>query len=352
MVGQNYLRLLVNHPWFEIIDVAASSHSAGLEYKQAVAGKWYMPSGIPAQVADLIVRDVADMAAVASSTRLIFSALELPEKADTRALEFQYAKAGFPLVSNSSANRWTPDVPIIIPEINPEHVAIIPVQQANHKLPKTGFIVVKPNCSIQSYLVTLVALEAAGYPVDRVQVTTLQALSGAGRRGLSDPEMRNNVIPNIPGEEEKTEREPLKVLGAVSDTGILNTDRITIDATCTRVPVDDGHTAVVRIGFKNNEPTHEDIKRIWRDFSGESQKLKLPSAPPQPIIYLEEDDRPQPRLDRDAGQGMAITVGRLAEDKFLDAKYVALSHNTIRGAAGGATLAAELLVAKGLINGH
>ncbi|MFH1852552.1 MAG: aspartate-semialdehyde dehydrogenase [Candidatus Neomarinimicrobiota bacterium] len=352
MVGQNYLRLLADHPWFEVVDVAASDRSAGRNYADVVAGAWYPPTAIPERIAGLTVRDVRDFAAIPAGTAAIFSAAELPDKASTAELEFEYARAGYPLISNSSANRWTPDVPMLIPEINPGHSAVIPLQQARRHLPATGFVAVKPNCSIQSYLVTLTALELAGYPVERVQVTTLQALSGAGQRGLNDQALRENVVPYIPGEEEKTEREPLKILGRVGENGIVVAGGPLIDATCTRVSVVDGHLAVVRVGFRDKIPSRETVIRVWREFRGEPQRLKLPLAPPELIIYRDEDDRPQPRLDRDTGRGMAVTAGRLQPDKFFDLKYVALSHNTVRGAAGGAILAAELLVAQGFIGGR
>ena len=254
------------------------------------------------------------------------------------------------MISNSSANRWTDDVPMIIPEINPDHVDIIPLQQSTRNLPASGFVTVKPNCSIQSYLVTLFALEEAGFPVDQVQVTTLQALSGGGQTTITSLEMRENVIPFIGGEEEKTENEPLKILGHVTNAGIQNTDQIDISATCTRVPVIDGHTAVVNIRFKDKKPSIDTVKSVWQNFKGLPQTEKFPMAPNKPILYFEEENRPQPKLDRNLEKGMAVSVGRLAEDKFFDIRYVALSHNTVRGAAGGAILMAELLVQKGYIH--
>ena len=351
IVGQNYLRLLADHPWFQIVDVAASPRSAGKIYIEAVNENWLMTGEIPSSMKELVVRDVQDFESIPENVYCIFSAMDLPEKEETRKLEFEYAKAGYPIISNSSANRWTKDVPMIIPEINPDHANVIPIQQENRNLPKTGFVAVKPNCSIQSYLVTLTALEDAGFPVNQVQVTTLQALSGGGQAVIKSKEVQENVIPFIDGEEEKTENEPLKILGQISDTGIKNTDRIDISATCTRVPVIDGHTAVVNIRFKNEKPPLDEIKSIWSNFKGLPQTEKFPMAPERPIIYFDEENRPQPKLDRDLEKGMAVTVGRLEEDKFFDVRYVALSHNTIRGAAGGAILMAELLVKKGYIHG-
>ena len=350
MVGQNYLRLLENHPWFQIVDVAASPRSAGEKYADAVDGNWLMQGEIPNSVKDLVVRDVRDFDAISENVKCVFSAMDLPDKTDTRNLEFEYAKAGYPIISNSSANRWTDDVPMIIPEINPDHVDIIPLQQSTRNLPASGFVAVKPNCSIQSYLVTLFALEEAGFPVDQVQVTTLQALSGGGQTTITSLEMRENVIPFIGGEEEKTENEPLKILGHVTNAGIQNTDQIDISATCTRVPVIDGHTAVVNIRFKDKKPSIDTVKSVWQNFKGLPQTEKFPMAPNKPILYFEEENRPQPKLDRNLEKGMAVSVGRLAEDKFFDIRYVALSHNTVRGAAGGAILMAELLVQKGYIH--
>jgi len=350
MVGQNYLRLLENHPWFQIVDVAASPRSAGKKYADAVDGNWLMQDEIPNSVKDLVVRDVRDFDAISENVKCVFSAMDLPDKTDTRNLEFEYAKAGYPMISNSSANRWTDDVPMIIPEINPDHVDIIPLQQSTRNLPASGFVAVKPNCSIQSYLVTLFALEEAGFPVDQVQVTTLQALSGGGQATITSLEMRENVIPFIGGEEEKTENEPLKILGHVTNAGIQNTDQIDISATCTRVPVIDGHTAVVNIRFKDKKPSIDTVKSVWQNFKGLPQTEKFPMAPNKPILYFEEENRPQPKLDRNLEKGMAVSVGRLAEDKFFDIRYVALSHNTVRGAGGGAILMAELLVQKGYIH--
>jgi len=350
MVGQNYIRLLENHPWFQIVDVAASPRSAGKTYSDAVGQSWLMPDPMPVSVSNLVIRDVRDFDSIPKNVNCVFSAMDLPEKEKTRNLEFDYAKAGFPLISNSSANRWTNDVPMIIPEINPDHIDVIPIQQSGRGLPPNGFVAVKPNCSIQSFLVGLHALEEAGFTVDQVQVTTLQALSGGGQATISSPEMVKNVIPYIKGEEKKTENEPLKILGHITNEGIKNTGRINISATCTRVPVIDGHMAVVYIRFKDKKISIDRIKSIWSKYKGIPQIENLPTGPERPIIYIEEENRPQPKLDRDLENGMAVTIGRLTQDKIFDFRFVALSHNTVRGAAGGAILMAELLVKKGYIH--
>ena len=349
IVGQNYIKLLVGHPWFEITDVAASPRSAGKPYAEAVKEKWQMSIEIPGNIRNLMVRDVQDFASLKSDIRFVFSAMDLPEKKDTKAIEFKYAEKGIPVISNSSANRWTPDVPMIIPEINHHHIDIIPIQQKYRGFSK-GFVMVKPNCSIQSYMTPIYALEKKGYKVEKMIVTTLQAVSGAGYPGVSSLDMIDNIVPYIGGEEEKSEQEPLKILGKVGDKGIINDDSLQISATCTRVPVSDGHTACVNIKFKNKIPSKEDIIKIWRDFKSIPQELDLPFAPRQPIIYLENDNRPQPNKDRQNDKGMAVMIGRLRKDNIFDYKFVALSHNTIRGAAGGAILNAELLKAKGFLN--
>lgn len=349
VVGQNYVKLLANHPWFEIVDLAASERSAGKTYAAAVADRWLMDISIPEKIAGMVVRNVREHEKVPADIRLFFSATELDDKQATREFEFEYATKGYPVVSNSSANRWTSDVPMIIPEINPQHLEIIPAQQQTRDLPKTGFVTVKPNCSIQSYLVAIHALREAGFPIKEVQVTTLQALSGAGYKGLTSQVMRENVSPFIGGEEEKTEREPSKILGSVSETWIIPESSIQMSALCTRVPVLDGHTAVVQLNFAKEVPSIQTIQEIWTDFMGEPQVLNLPSAPKPAIIVRDEADRPQVKLDVMNGKGMAITIGRLEEDKFFDIRFVALSHNTVRGAAGGAILTAELLVEKGYI---
>ncbi|MCF7826482.1 MAG: aspartate-semialdehyde dehydrogenase [Candidatus Marinimicrobia bacterium] len=349
VVGQNYVRLLADHPWFEIKDLAASSRSAGKTYQEATSGKWLMTSEIPKKFLNVRVRDVLDYKSIPADIQLFFSATELDDKEATREFEFTYAEQGYPVVSNSSANRWTPDVPMIIPEINAKHLEILPLQQKNRNFPRSGFVVVKPNCSVQSYLVAIHALRVAGYPVEEILVNTLQALSGAGYKGLTEQERRITVNPLIPGEEEKTEKEPSKILGLLEDNQIIPDYSMDMSALCTRVPVVDGHTALVYLNFAEKVPSLEMIKKIWSEFTAEPQLLKLPSAPEPPIIVKKEADRPQVHLDVNNGAGMAVTIGRLAEDKFFDIRFVALSHNTVRGAAGGAILTAELMVAKGYI---
>jgi len=347
-VGQNYIRLLQGHPWFEIIDVAASPRSAGKSYEDAVKAKWQMPISIPNDIKELIVRDVQDFQKIPPDLTFVFSAINMPTKEQIKDLEIEYAKRDLPVISNNSAHRWTSDVPMIIGEINHEHANIIPAQQKRNGFTK-GFIVVKPNCSLQSYLTPIHALESASYKVDKLIITTLQAVSGAGYPGVPSLDIVDNIVPYIPGEEEKTEKEPLKILGKVGKHGIEDDTSIQISATCTRVPVSDGHTASVNIKFKEKIPTKAEIIKIWSSFRSVPQELDLPFAPEIPIIYLENIDRPQPKKDRNNEKGMAITVGRLREDTVFDYKFVALSHNTVRGAAGGAILNAELLVNKGFI---
>jgi aspartate-semialdehyde dehydrogenase len=349
VVGQNYVRLLANHPWFEIKDLAASPRSAGKTYEEAVRERWLMETPMPERLKSMPVRDVMDYGAISGDIKLFFSATELEDKQATRDFEFSYATKGYPVVSNSSANRWTPDVPMVIPEINASHLEIIPIQQKHRGLPGYGFVVVKPNCSVQSYLVAIHALREAGYPVEEVLVNTLQALSGAGYRGLTEPQRRITVNPLIPGEEEKTENEPAKILGLFEDNQIIPDYSMDMSALCTRVPIVDGHTALVYLNFAEDIPSLEIIKDIWSEFTAEPQRLKLPSAPLPPILVMEEEDRPQVHLDVSNGNGMAVTIGRLAEDKFFDIRFVALSHNTVRGAAGGAILTAEMLVEKGYV---
>jgi len=348
MVGQQYLRLLQNHPWFEIVDVAASPRSAGKTYEEAVKAKWFMPIPIPEDLKKLIVRDVQDIDSINPEVSFVFSAVAMPTKEEIKEIEFKYAKKGIPVVSNNSAHRWTPDVPMIIPEINHDHINIIPIQQKSRGFTK-GFVLVKPNCSLQSYLTPIYALEKVGYKIEKLIITTLQAVSGAGYPGVPSLDIVDNIVPYIGAEEEKTEQEPYKILGKVGADKILNDESIKISATCTRVPVTDGHTASVNMKFKNKKPTKEEIIEIWNNFKSLPQELDLPFAPKQPIIYLDNIDRPQPKKDRDNDKGMAVTVGRLREDTVFDYKFVALSHNTIRGAAGGAILNAELLKSKGYI---
>jgi aspartate-semialdehyde dehydrogenase len=348
IVGSNYIRLLQNHPWFEITDVAASERSAGKPYKEAVKDKWHMSIPIPNNIKNLIVRDVQDFDKIPKDLNFIFSAINMPTKEQIMELELKYAYLGFPVISNNSAHRWTPDVPMIIGEINYEHLNVIPIQQKNRGF-TNGFIVVKPNCSLQSYLTPIFALEQAGYKVSELVITTLQAVSGAGYPGVPSLDIVDNIVPYINGEEEKTEKEPLKILGKLGKMGIENNKTIKISATCIRVPVSDGHTASVNIKFEEKIPLKEEIIQIWTSFKSLPQELNLPFAPKRPIIYLENDDRPQPKKDRDIDKGMAIIVGRLREDNVFNYKFVSLSHNTVRGAAGGAILNAELLVSKGFI---
>lgn len=347
-VGQNYIKLLQDHPWFEIADVAASPRSAGKSYVDAVKEKWQMSIPIPTKIKNLTVRDVQDFEKIPNDLDFVFSAIKMPTKEQIKELEYKYAKNGFPVISNNSAHRWTLDVPMIIGEINHEHVNIIPIQQKNKDF-TYGFIVVKPNCSLQSYLTPIYALDQAGYKVEKLIITTLQAVSGAGYPGVASLDIIDNIVPYIDGEEEKTEEEPLKILGKVGKNGIENYKNIQISATCTRVPVSDGHTASVHVKFKDKIPLKEEIIDIWKAFKSLPQELDLPFAPNQPIIYLENVNRPQPIKDRDNDKGMAVTIGRLREDNVFDYKFVSLSHNTIRGSAGGAILNAELLVAKGFI---
>ncbi|MFX1573132.1 MAG: aspartate-semialdehyde dehydrogenase [Promethearchaeota archaeon] len=348
MVGQNYIKLLQDHPWFEIIDVAASPRSAGKSFKDAAKKKWQMVIPIPKDIENLLVRDVQDFESIDPKLNFVFSAINMPTKDQIKEVEFEYARRGIPVISNNSAHRWTPDVPMIIPEINHNHIDIIPYQQQNRSFSK-GFVLVKPNCSVQSYLTPIYAIEREGYKVEKLIITTLQAVSGAGYPGVASLDVVDNVVPYIDGEEEKTEKEPLKIFGKIGGDHIINDDSIQISSTCTRVPVTDGHIACVTLKFKDKKANKDEIIKIWRDFKSLPQELDLPFAPKQPIIYLEQVDRPQPKKDRDIDKGMAITVGRLRPDSIFDFKFVALSHNTIRGAAGGAILNAELLVSKGFI---
>ncbi len=346
MVGQNYLRLLENHPWFQVSYLAASSHSAGKKYAEAVAGRWLMEGEIPERVANLTINSVHEAKEAAEECDFVFSAFNM-EKQAARELEAQYAEY-IPVVSNNSAHRLTEDIPLIIPEINPHHLQIIPIQQRNRGWEK-GFIIVKPNCSIQSFLPPVYALMAAGYPVESLAVTTLQAVSGAGYPGLAALEMIDNVVPFIQGEEEKSEQEPLKILGSIRDDKFIDLDSLVLSVHCNRVPVSHGHMATVSLKFRDKKPNLQEVKDIWESFEGAPQALNLPSAPLSPIVVRKEIDRPQPVKDRDAGNGMAISVGRLRECPLFDIRFVALSHNTIRGAAGGAVLSAELLKAKGYL---
>lgn len=341
MVGQRFVSLMADHPWFNVTLLSASANSAGKTYKEAVAGRWAMSTPLPEKFADMIVADAADIDA-AKELDFVFCAISL-DKAQTKELEMAYAKAEIPVVSNNSAHRGTPDVPMLIPEVNAEHIEII-ASQRKRLGTKRGFIAVKPNCSIQSYVPALHPL--ADFGIEQVVACTYQAISGAGKTFDSWPEMIDNVIPYIGGEEQKSEQEPLKVWGEIKDGEIVAAAKPVITAQCIRVPVSDGHLAATFVKFAN-KPSAETIKERWLNYKGVPQQLELPSAPKQFIKYFEEDNRPQTRLDRDIEGGMGVTVGRLREDPIYDYKFVCLSHNTLRGAAGGAVLMAELLAAKG-----
>ena len=347
MVGQNYIRLLANHPWFEVVYLAASPRSAGKKYRDAVAGRWQMHVEIPEQVQDIEVKDASNIEGAIRQCSLIFSAVDM-EKQVIASLESEYAKRGFAVVSNNSAHRSTDNVPVLIPEINAAHIEIIPEQQKRYGWDR-GFIAVKPNCSIQSYMLPLYALLEAGYPVDKMVVATLEALSGAGYPGPSAMDMIDNVVPYIPGEEEKSEIEPGKILGKIQDGRFVPDDSISISAHCNRVAVVDGHIACVSLHFSDKKPEIEEVVEIWQSFRAVPQELELPSAPLHPLVYRPEIDRPQPRKDRDADKGMAVSVGRLRPCNVLDYRFVGLHHNTVRGAAGGSILIAELLKAKGYL---
>ncbi len=342
MVGQRFLLLLKNHPQFNVVCLAASEKSAGKKYKDAIK-MWQLAEPMPEKFADMTVLDAtADMLKIAKSVDFCFCAVNMP-KDKIRALEESYAKAECPIVSNNSAHRFTDDVPMIIPEVNAEHLEIIAAQKKRLGT-KRGFIAVKSNCSLQSYVPLLHPLKKFG--IESVAVCTYQAISGAGKTFATMPEIIDNVIPYIGGEEEKSEKEPLKIWGTVEGGRIIPAASPKITAQCLRVPVSDGHTAAVFVKFKN-KPTKEQILKEWAEFSGQPQALRLPSAPVRFIHYFEEDDRPQPKLDRNTENGMAVCAGRLREDSVYDYKFIGFSHNTLRGAAGGAVLLAELLAAKG-----
>ncbi len=347
MIGQIYLRLLSNHPWFEVTYLAASPNSAGKKYSDAVAGRWHMKSDIPERFRDIIVEDASLVEKAIGKCDFIFSAVEMDKQA-ILAVESEYARQGFAVVSNNSAHRSTEDVPVMIPEINADHLDIIPLQQKKQGW-KKGFIVVKPNCSIQSYMIPLYALMKAGYKIDKMIVATLQAVSGAGYPGPASIDLIDNVLPTLSGEEEKSEVEPRKIFGKIQNGIIVPDEVLKISAHCSRVAVTDGHIACCSIQFAGKKPDINEIINIWRNFSALPQELKLPSAPNPVMIYRDEVDRPQPQKDRDAGEGMAITVGRLRKCNVFDYRFVGLHHNTVRGAAGGAILTAELLKAKGYI---
>lgn len=344
MVGQRFVTLLADHPWYEVTAVAASPRSAGRTYEEAVGDRWKMPVPMPEPVKRMIVMDVNEIEKVAGEVDFVFSAVDMT-KEEIRVIEDAYAKTETPVVSNNSAHRWTPDVPMVIPEINPEHFQVIEFQKRRLGT-KRGFVAVKPNCSIQSYAPVLSAwMEFEPY---EVTAATYQAISGAGKTFQDWPEMAGNIIPYIGGEEEKSEQEPLRLWGAVRDGQIVPAVSPVITCQCVRVPVLDGHTAAVFVKFRKKPGKAQLIEKLV-NFQGLPQTLKLPSAPSRFITYLKEDNRPQVRLDVDVENGMGITVGRLREDKVYDFKFIGLSHNTLRGAAGGALLCAELLTAQGYI---
>ncbi|XID94504.1 aspartate-semialdehyde dehydrogenase [Paenibacillaceae bacterium WGS1546] len=344
MVGQRFVQLLDGHPWFEVAAIAASAGSAGKTYEQSVQGRWKLESPIPEAVKNIVVQDASKVEEVAAGVDFIFCAVDM-KKAEIQALEEAYAKTGTPVVSNNSAHRWTPDVPMVIPEINPGHLEVIAAQRKRLGTP-TGFIAVKPNCSIQSYVPMLHALRE--FNPTKVVASTYQAISGAGKNFSDWPEMIDNVIPYIGGEEEKSEHEPLRIWGSVSDGEIAKASAPLITTQCIRVPVLDGHLAAVFVSFEN-KPSKDEILARWNQFRGRPQELALPSAPKRFITYFEEENRPQTKLDRDIEGGMGVSAGRLREDTLYDYKFVGLSHNTVRGAAGGAVLIAELLKAEGYI---
>lgn len=345
MVGQRFLTLLENHPYFEVTALAASARSAGHTYEEAVGARWKMKVPMPEKFRGMMVHDAAKIDEMKPLVDFVFCAVDM-KKEDIRALEEAYAKAEIPVVSNNSAHRWTPDVPMVIPEINDDHLSVIEAQRARLGT-KRGFIAVKPNCSIQSYVPALTPLLA--FEPTEVVATTYQAISGAGKTFREWPEMIDNVIPYIGGEEEKSEQEPLKIWGHVENGKIVKAEAPLITTQCIRVPVTDGHTAAVFVRFAK-KPTKEQILEAWKNFSGKPQQLGLPSAPAQFVTYFEEDNRPQAALDRDLYGGMGVSVGRLREDTLFDYKFVGLSHNTLRGAAGGAVLIAELLYREGYMD--
>lgn len=346
MVGQRFISLLEHHPWFHVTTLAASAHSAGKTYEQAVSGRWMMSTQIPEAAKSIVVKDaVADAEEIAHSVDFAFCAVDM-KKDEIRALEETYAKYECPVMSNNSAHRFTPDVPMMIPEINDDHAQIIEAQRKRLGT-KRGFVAVKSNCSLQSYVPALHPLKEWG--ITKVLACTYQAISGAGKNFETWPEMVDNVIPFIGGEEEKSEKEPLKIWGTVSDSEIIPASTPSITTQCIRVPVTDGHLAAVFVSFEK-KPTIEEIKNAWKNFAGYPQQHNLPSAPKQFLTYFEEDNRPQTKLDRNLENGMGVSVGRLREDSQYDYKFVCLSHNTIRGAAGGAVLMAETLASKGYLD--
>ena len=348
MVGQRFTLLLENHPWFEVTVLAASKRSAGKTYGETVEGRWHMTAPLPEKYKDMVIVDAENVEEVASQVDFCFCAVNM-KKDEIRDLEDRYAKAECPIVSNNSAHRFTDDVPMVIPEINADHLKIIDAQRKRLGT-KRGFVAVKSNCSLQSYVPAIHPLKALG--VDKVLACTYQAISGAGKTFKTWPEMVDNVIPYIGGEEEKSEQEPLKIWGKIEGDKIVKTDDISITSQCIRVPVSDGHTAAVFMSFKDGvkKPTVEEIIDIWSNYSGRAQELNLPSAPKHFLPYFTEPDRPQIKSERNLENGMAVSVGRLRPDTQYDYKFVCMSHNTLRGAAGGAVLLAELLCAEGYMD--
>ncbi|NLV36237.1 MAG: aspartate-semialdehyde dehydrogenase [Clostridiaceae bacterium] len=342
MVGQRFVTLLENHPWFEVTAIAASERSAGLPYEKAVEGRWKIETPMPQAVKNIVVRNATQINKLADEVDMVFCAVDM-KKDEIRELEEQYAKAEIPVISNNSAHRDTQDVPMIIPEINPEHTAIIEKQRKRLGT-RRGFIAVKSNCSLQSYVPPVHALMQ--FNPDKILASTYQAISGAGKIFSDWPEIVDNVIPYIGGEEEKSEREPLKIWGTIEGNAIVPAKGPIISSQCYRVPVIDGHLAAVYISFRD-KPAKDEILSCWKEFKGKPQEQKLPSAPSQFLTYFDQPDRPQTKLDRDLENGMGIALGRLREDSIFDYKFTCLSHNTIRGAAGGGVLMAELLKAEG-----
>jgi aspartate-semialdehyde dehydrogenase len=345
MVGQRFVTLLADHPWFELAAVAASPSSAGKPYADAVAGRWTMADPVPAAAGKLVVGDAADISRITGQVDFVFCAVDM-DKAATAKLEEDYARAETPLISNNSAHRWTPDVPMMIPEINHDHQVVIESQKKRLGTSR-GFIAVKPNCSIQSYVPAIHPL--LRWKPQKLAVCTYQAVSGAGKTLASWPEMVDNVIPYIKGEEDKSEQEPLKIWGTIQGGKIVNASAPAITAQCIRVPVSDGHMAAVFVAFET-KPSKDQILSAWKEYSGRPQALGLPSAPKPFLHYFDDEARPQTRLDRDLGRGQAVSIGRLRSDAVFDYRFVALSHNTVRGAAGGAVLTAELLHADGFLS--
>ena len=348
MVGQRFALLLADHPWFEVTALAASGRSAGKTYEEAIGSRWAMTDPIPEKLRSMNIYDAEkDIETIVSKVDFVFCAVAM-KKDEIKTLEETYAKHECPVVSNNSAHRFTPDVPMVVPELNPEHIEVIDAQRKRLGT-KRGFVAVKSNCSLQSYVPALFPLDKAGFTVDKCLVCTYQAISGAGKTFERWPEILDNVIPYIGGEEEKSEQEPLKIWGKVDGDKIALAENPKFTAQCLRVPVSDGHMAAVFVSFKN-KPSKEEMLEVWKNFKGVPQELELPHAPKQFLNYFVEDDMPQTKLSRNLENGMAVSIGRLREDTQYDYKFVCLSHNTLRGAAGGAVLLAELLCAKGYMD--